>query len=289
MDDFIDQLKKNNITPKTDIGQHFLVDDKIADRLVETAEINKDDIVIEVGAGTGILTKKLLEKAKLVYAYEIDQQFAPYLNQLHEKHKNLKIVWENIRQAELPAKYTKVAGNIPYHISEPLLWKFRKEKFDKMVLITGKDFAVKLTAKTGEKDYCNLSVVFQAQFNIELIEIIEKDHFYPCPPVASALIKITPVTKEELLNDIPHFILNFIWTFKEMKLKNALREALIYYVKQKKKRQLTKKQAKKIVDSFNLPKEELEKIVDGGNSVLVAERLRGFNLKGLEGIGEQGG
>ena len=280
--DNVDQLRIKNIKPNTAIGQHFLIDQEIVNRLIGATDITKDDIVIEVGAGTGIVTEKLIPTAKRIYAYEIDQQFAPYLNELKSKVNNLIIVWENIRQAELPAKYTKVVGNIPYHISESMLWKFRNENFKTMVLITGKDFAVKLTAKIDDKNFCNLSVIFQAQFNIELIEIIEKGHFYPCPPVASALIKITPVTKEELLKNIPHFILNFIWNVKEMKLKNALREALISYVRQKKNQQLTKKQAKKIVDAFGLPKEELNKIVDGGNSVLVAETLRGFYFEGLE-------
>ena len=279
----INQLTNNKINPNIAIGQHFLVDETIVNRLVETASITKDDVVIEVGAGTGIVTEKLLQKAKLVYAYEIDQQFAPQLNELRNKHPNLRIVWENIRQAELPSKYNKVVGNIPYHISEPLFWKFRKERFDNMVFITGKDFAVKLTAKLKEKYYCNMSIIFQAQFNIQIIEIIEKDHFYPCPPVASALIKITPATKEELLANIPHYILNFIWNNKEMKLKNALRESLINYSWDKNNKQLTKKQAKKIVDAFNLPKEEQEKIIDGSDSCMVARTLNQTEFGSLSG------
>lgn len=273
-------IKKGKIIPNPTMGQNFVVDRAVINSLISIAEINKNDRVIEVGAGIGILTEKLCQKVGFVYAYEIDEQFKPFLKKQTRKYRNLEICMENIRQARLPKNYSKVIGNIPYHIAEPLVWKFRLEPVQLMAFVMGVQFAKKLVAKIDDKEFCDVSVIFQARFDISIEQEIGKESFYPPAPVKSALVKMVPVSFTSLISDPPRFILRYIWDRKEMKLKNALMEAFIEYINQKSKgkSKLTKNQSRAVVASLSLPEKRLEAIVDSGDCVSVARKISSLDF-----------
>lgn len=257
-------MKKLSLKPE--LGQHLTVNNEVLNEIINAAEINKNDIVIEIGAGTGFLTEKLCEKTKKVIAYEIDRQFESYLQRLKSKYPNLEIRFENVRRAKIDFPYNKVVGTIPYHIAEPLIWKFRLEPVEIMVFVVGEKFAHTLTKDfTKEKVHSDLPLIFQSRFKIKLLKIYPKNYFQPTPPVDSALIKFTSITKESLKNNFMRYIVRYLFDHKGSKLKNALREALINYWKISKDQFLSKKRATEMIQRLNLPSLKLEHIVDGAN------------------------
>ncbi len=110
----------------TDLGQHFLIDQSILDQIIEAADIQSDDYIVEIGPGIGVLTKELLERATKVTAIELDERMIPLLQQyvsdnLSAKSYQLSALQENALQSKMPEDPYKVVANIPYHITSPLL------------------------------------------------------------------------------------------------------------------------------------------------------------------------
>ena len=99
---------RHKLNLKTELGQHLTVDKQILQDIVDAAAIDKDDIVIEIGSGTGVLTELLCEKTKKVIAYEVDHQFKFYLDKLCIKYQNLEVRFENIRRAKINFFYNKI-------------------------------------------------------------------------------------------------------------------------------------------------------------------------------------
>lgn len=276
-------IEEGKTRPKTEIGQHFTVDQEVIDDLIRSAQIKKKDRIVEVGAGSGILTERFCQKAGFVYAYEIDKQFKPFLTKLAQKYPNLDVRIENICQAELSYDYNKVVGNIPFHISEVLLWTFRIEPVELMAFVMPLPFAQKLVAKPKDEKFTEISVIFSARFNISIEKIYEKESFYPLPPVKSALVKMSYVNIKNFVSNPPRYIFRYIWDHKTAKLKNALTEALVNFVidKTKGKKRLTKNQARKFVDSLKIEQERLGSIVDGSETHQIAEKIYGFDYSKL--------
>lgn len=277
-------ITAGRIKPNLKLGQYFTVKQPIVDDLLKTAVISKNDHVIEVGAGTGAITKALCQGAGIVTAFEIDKQFKPFLRRLAHRYKNLSLRLENIRQAKLPTDYNKkVVGAIPYHISEVLLWTFRLEPVELMAFVVGLKFAKTLTAKPTEKEFAEVTVIFGSRFDISLEKIYEKKDFYPPAPTKSALIKLAFIEKKDLLSDPPRFILRDIWDHKQRRLKNALMEAFISYSKEKSEQGITlsKNQARALVQDLKIPKQKLEHLVDGANTFEIVENLRNFDYSKL--------
>ena len=269
---------RHKLNLKTELGQHLTVDKQILQDIVDAAAIDKDDIVIEIGSGTGVLTELLCEKTKKVIAYEVDHQFKFYLDKLCIKYQNLEVRFENIRRAKINFFYNKVVGNISYHIVEPLLWKFRLRQVDLMIFVVSKKFAYTLTQDfTKQKVDSEIPLIFQSRFKIELLKIYPKTGFYPPPPVGSALIRLTPIPKESLKNNFIRYIIRYLFGHKNSKLKNALREGLIDYWNIAKNSFLSKKQAHNMIDQIDIPQEKLDQAVDGANIFEEIVKLRGLD------------
>ena len=215
-----------HIIVKTEVNQysqHFTVDLKLIKRVVGYAELTKKDIVLEIGAGTGNLTKELLKKSKNVIAYEIDTAFTKKLESL--KSKNLDIKYTDFVTSRLP-KFDKIVANIPYNASEPILTKLMTHNFKVAVLLVGKRFATILTtAKRGNR----LSILAPAFFNVECLEDVPASAFDPAPSVSSTVIRMTPITLEDLNQNKRLYVTRELWQQRTKKTKNALREALIRY------------------------------------------------------------
>ncbi len=191
-----DVCNKNNIVPSRSKGQNFLVNEDIYNEIVDSANLNKDDIVLEIGPGLGILTEKLAKKVKKVVAVELDDKLFKYLS--------AKIKTENIGNVELinadvikikVADYGlktndyKIVANLPYNITSIFLRNFLTiSPPQSMVLMLQKEVAERIVAAPPEMSILAISVQYYA--NPKILTLVAKDNFWPQPEIDSAIIKI---------------------------------------------------------------------------------------------------
>jgi len=186
-------LQKHNIHPKKYMGQNFLIDENILNKIIGSADLSTKDTVLEIGPGLGILTAELAEKTKRVIAVEKDKKMCEILKNVLKEFKNIKIVNEDILKIE-PAELSdyKIVANIPYYLTSPLIRKFleAKNKPSVIVLMIQKEVAQRITAKPPHMDILSIAVQFYAEPKI--IDYVLKNSFFPVPKVDSAIIKIIP-------------------------------------------------------------------------------------------------
>lgn len=201
------------------LSQNFLVDDRIAERQISYARLQENDVVLEIGAGNGILTRKMAKIAKVV-AIELDERFIGRL----EKIKNVEVIHGDAMEINFKEiNFNKVVSNIPYHISSPLTFKLLEEKFDLGILMYQKEFAERLAARAGSKKYSRLSVMAYAKADIEILERVPKEAFRPVPKVDSCIVKIVPIGRRFDVSDkIFEKVVRALFTHRRKKIKNAL-------------------------------------------------------------------
>ena len=186
-----------NVKPKKSLSQNFLTNEKAAVRIVESLEPKRDDTVLEIGAGKGALTKHLLEKAKKVYAIEIDKQLCSYLQQRFSDKKNLKIINKDILKVNLrdmigPGSFCKVVGNLPYQIVSPVLSLLLEHRklVSLCVLMVQKEVALRICASPGNKDWSPLSIAVQLYSDVKILFHLKPSSFFPQPQVSSSVLQI---------------------------------------------------------------------------------------------------
>ena len=183
---------------KKSLGQNFLVNPHILDRIISAAEISKDDVILEVGPGTGNLTKKLAEKAKKVIAIEKDGRLIEPLKQTFKDRPNVEIIGGDIlntktdfvlQSPSLSDKY-KIVANIPYYITSNLLRTiFESWPKPKLIVLTiQKEVAQRIMAKLPHMNLLALSVQYYSK--PEIIGYVSKNNFRPVPKVDSAIIRL---------------------------------------------------------------------------------------------------
>lgn len=231
----LDLCKMYDIKPERSKGQNFLIEEGIYDRILESAEINKNETVLEVGPGLGFLTFKLAKKAKKVLAVEIDEKIANFLQTLiiGNKSKNIKVFNKNILKAKGDnfskiGKY-KIVSNLPYNITSIFLRKFLSlsNKPEMIVLMLQKEVVERIMAEPPKMSLLSISVQFYAE--VEKIMDVKRDYFYPTPEVDSAIIKIIPNKKllENYEEEKRFFkILRVAFSSKRKMLKNNLANGL---------------------------------------------------------------
>jgi 16S rRNA (adenine1518-N6/adenine1519-N6)-dimethyltransferase len=176
-------------------GQHFLIDEALAKREVIYAEISKDDVVLEIGPGKGVLTHLLAAQAKRVLAVEIDDRLVSFLSS--RLPRNVELINGDILKIPLASmpRFTKIVSNIPYEISSPLTFMLLDQPFKVGVLIYQKEFAERMIASPGTSAYCRLSVGVYYKATCELLEVVPRSSFKPQPQVDSAVIQLKPRSK----------------------------------------------------------------------------------------------
>ena len=196
-----DLLNKCGIKPNKRMGQNFLIDESVLEKIISAAELSENDSVLEIGPGLGILTFALAKKAKKVIAVEKDKDLARILNnELRIKNiKNVEIVHSDILKVhnslfQIHDSY-KLVANLPYYITSPIIRMFLEnppagKKPELMVLMIQKEVAERICAKLGQMSILSIAVQFYAR--PEIISIVPKTSFYPQPKVDSAIIKILP-------------------------------------------------------------------------------------------------
>jgi len=216
-------LKKYNIKPRKRMGQNFLIDSDVLDKQIAYADLQGTDIVLEIGAGIGTLTTRLADHAKKIIAVEKDPRLLDILKEQCAKYDNIKIIHDDILQLDIPP-FTKVVSNIPYSISSPLTFKLLTYDFDGAILTYQLDFAERLAATVGSREYSRLSVTAYYRAKVKILEKISRDAFYPTPLVNSALVKITPHPPPFLIEDEDLFfeVIRAIFNRKNRKVKTML-------------------------------------------------------------------
>lgn len=203
-----------SLQPRKSLGQNFLIDDNIARKIVGAAEISPKDVVLEIGPGKGALTKHLVAQAKVVIAVEIDERAAEVLVRRFEKEcvaKRLLVM----RQDILDVNFLKISrdlrsslrviGNIPYHITSPILFKVieQREVVRDLVMLMQFEVGKRVVAKPSTKDYGILSVFCQYYGRPRLLFKVPPKAFSPEPKVVSVLLRFDVVRKPvfQLLDD----------------------------------------------------------------------------------------
>ena len=193
------QLKRYKVRPKKCLGQNFLLDENTVEQIVALYDLAEDDLVVEIGAGLGVLTRRLAQKVSKVLAIEIDKTLADLLRDKIIKEKNVEVVEQNILDFDFPTvaklhrKELKVLGNIPYGISIPLVFKLIECRafLSMAVLMFQKEVADRIVARPGNKDYGVLSVFSQVSAAVTRELVVDRYNFYPQPKVDSAVVKFS--------------------------------------------------------------------------------------------------
>jgi 16S rRNA (adenine1518-N6/adenine1519-N6)-dimethyltransferase len=189
------------VKAKKHLGQHFLIDLNIAQKIVNA--LPQDDLtIIEIGPGTGVLTQYLIEKDNFT-AFDIDTESIDFLKEKYPQHKD-KIQFQDFLEADLKPFATKgkfnVIGNFPYNISTQIMFKVLEHRDDVNALVGmfQKEVAVRIAEKPGTKAYGILSVLLQAFYKIEYLFTVSEHVFNPPPKVKSAVIRLTRNTTGKL-------------------------------------------------------------------------------------------
>ena len=185
---------KYHFTPKKQLGQHFLIDPRALDKIVESLHLRMHDEVLEIGAGTGTLTERLVQQGIRVLAVEVDEGLCQILKEELKDYPNVKIICEDISQFSLEEQFKgpfKVVGNLPYQIASSLLLDLIKRKnISLLVVMVQREVAERLLSPPGCKKRGALTVLMQHYALIEKIIDVPSHAFIPPPRVASSLLRI---------------------------------------------------------------------------------------------------
>jgi 16S rRNA (adenine1518-N6/adenine1519-N6)-dimethyltransferase len=247
--------------------QHFLADARIINRIIEYGKLNKQDTVLEIGAGLGNLTEKLAAKAGRVIAVEADAQFAASLN----RWENVDVVIGDALKIEFP-HFNKVISNLPYSISSPVTFKLLQHKFELGILMYQYEFAKRMVALHNSKDYSRLSISVQYYADVEILEAVPGSAFITPPKVRSAIVKLVPRPAPYNMKDEDFFMrfIRAVFSQRRKKLRNAIiNNSGLLGIKET--TSALKKLPADLIDrrAETLPPEELARMAD----ILVEERI----------------
>jgi 16S rRNA (adenine1518-N6/adenine1519-N6)-dimethyltransferase len=240
-------LQKYDIQLNKNLGQNYLIDDFKRKKIIEFAQLNKKDIVLEIGPGIGTLTTELAKKSKKVVAIEQDPNIFNILEKRlkNENINNVQLINDDAVKTDFP-KFNKIVSNLPYQISSPITFKFLKYPFDLAILMYQKEFGKRMIAKYGSKNYSRLSAMLYFKGEVEILDNVSPESFIPKPKIDSVVLKLNPKQPENFNISTEEFknyeiICKALFQHKNKKSKNALidsRQVLGYTDKKELKEQL---------------------------------------------------
>lgn len=215
-------LNTYKIQANKSLGQNFLIDDNVIESIIESSEIEKEDLIIEIGPGLGVLTERLLKKSDNVIVIELDKRMISILKNRFCLNKNLTIINDDVlkvnleeliknRKQQNKINKVKIVANLPYYISTPIIMKLLENKLEinEIIVMVQKEVAERLSAKTGEREAG--AITYAVEYYAQATKIIDvpKESFIPSPKVESQVIKLEvrknpkiKVEDEELLFSI---------------------------------------------------------------------------------------
>lgn len=195
-------LEKYGFSFKKSLGQNFLIDTNILNRIVDHAELSDHTGAIEIGPGIGALTEQLAKRSQKVVAFEIDQRLLPILKETLSPYPNVTIIHNDILKADVKTVIEQeflgiddvmVVANLPYYVTTPIIMKLLEDQLPirGIVCMLQKEVADRISAKPGTKEYGSLSIAIQYYTEAETVMIVPKTVFVPQPNVDSAVIRLT--------------------------------------------------------------------------------------------------
>lgn len=202
-------LNKYKIQANKSLGQNFLVNDNVIDEIIENANIDSNDLVIEIGPGLGVLTNRLIQNAYKVIAIELDERMVRIITDRFKLYDNLKIINNDVLKVDLTSLIeqekkeaedkgikignVKIVANLPYYISTPIIIKLLEQKLNinEIIVMVQKEVADRLTAKTGTRLSGAITYMVDYYSLAESIIKVDKTSFIPSPKVDSEVIKLS--------------------------------------------------------------------------------------------------
>lgn len=229
-------MKKYNITANKNYGQNFLIDENIVNDIITGAQVNKDDLIIEIGPGLGTLTSLLLEKAGKVICVELDKKMINVLKERFILYNNFELLNNDILKVDLNRlisesktnlKNVKVVANLPYYITTPIIMKLLEDKLDltSITVMVQKEVAERLAGINGGKEIGSITYSINYYTNPEIIINVPRNSFIPAPNVDSAVIEfdILKEPKIKVSNEELFFkVIKFSFLQKRKTLINSL-------------------------------------------------------------------
>ncbi|MPM07640.1 Ribosomal RNA small subunit methyltransferase A [bioreactor metagenome] len=198
-------VKKYNFKFSKSLGQNFLIDDSVPKDIVAGAEVNEDDLVIEIGPGVGTLTAQLLNKAKRVVAIELDSDLIPILSKEIGGNPKFTLIHNdalkvNFNEIIGDEESVKLVANLPYYVTTPIILKLLKEdyKFKSLTIMIQKEVAERMNAEPGNKDYGSLSLLVQYYCDTKIVRKVAPQCFIPRPKVDSIVIRLDKLTEPKV-------------------------------------------------------------------------------------------
>ena len=241
-------MKKYNIRANKSLGQNFLIIEEVVNNIVECSNIEKEDLVIEIGPGLGTLTKYLLEKAGKVICIELDTKMLQILEDRFSLYDNFELINNDVLKVDLKniiekektqgkIKQVKIVANLPYYITTPIIMKLLEEELEleSITVMIQKEVADRLIAIPGEKNTGAITYSVYYYASSEAIMEVPNSSFIPEPEVTSKVIKlnirkepvVTPKDKEKMFK-----IIKYAFTQKRKTLLNSLTNNKIFENKQ---------------------------------------------------------
>lgn len=244
---------KNNII---NYNQHFLIDQNIINKYLKLLNIKPNDVVVEIGAGKGVLTNYLKDVAKKLYVIEIDKRLKEYLDKIDK----ITVIYDNVLNVDIPS-CDKIVTSLPYNIIEPFTKKLINTNFKELYMLIGSNYVDDVLNNNINK----LSIITNSYFNLtKLLEVLPSSFDIP-PHTLSYVVKLEKKDFNSL-SDI-YKIYNLLYYYQDKKIKNSLKESLI------KINNLTQREAKKIISNLNIP----ESILETKFEIISNEELKTLN------------
>lgn len=197
-----DIVRKYGFKFSKSLGQNFLIDTSVLQEIVDSAEIDKEDVIVEIGPGVGTLTRELLKNAKLVIAIEVDRDLIPILKRELKEFTNFQLIHMDVLKMDFSsiardADSVKVVANLPYYLTTPIIIKLLNShyNFKTFTIMIQQEVGERIAAKPNCKEYGALSVLVQYYCDVELIKKVSPSSFIPRPKVNSIVIKLIKLHK----------------------------------------------------------------------------------------------
>lgn len=237
-------LRKYGITANKSLGQNFLINEEAVKKIVEGANISKEDLVIEIGPGLGTLTKKLLDKAGKVIAIELDKRMLEILTDRFSLYNNFELINEDVLKVDLnelidknleieKLKSAKIVANLPYYITTPIVMKLLEDNLpiESITIMIQKEVADRLIEKPGGKNTGAITYAIYYYATAEEIYKVMPDSFIPEPAVESKVIKLTirdnkPINIEN--EELMFKIIKYAFMQRRKTLVNSLENSKIF-------------------------------------------------------------
>ncbi len=224
------------LKPKKRLGQNFLIDRNIQEKIIEHCKLSLDDFVLEIGSGKGAITGLIAGRAAKVLAVEIDRDLCKILEDNLKSFSNVEVVNRDFLKLDLKkylekSRKIKVIGNIPYYITTPIIERLleSKDSFESIFITVQKEFALRAAAQAGSKDYSSLSCFLQYYTSPKILFTIKKTCFSPVPKVDSSLLELKIREKPPVETGDEDLFFNIIraaFNKRRKTLRNSLKEII---------------------------------------------------------------